>query len=196
MYNRIQVSIKCNLITRNCVASKKLEGFGGACWAAPSWTPSTVEQIQLPHRTIGTFSHQPNQAKASPRQFSSNLTTLWYSCPLSLSLPSLYARLYMTDINTKCTETNLGPDLAVGAHTFTPADGGWGWRSGGGRMVQKWHRFSTHLKQSLRKITINEDDTVQAYLIMTTKSIYSHLQQKLFYFSGKIYFVRIRADRK
>jgi hypothetical protein len=38
----------------------------------------------------------------------------------------------MTDINTKCTETNLGPDLAVGAHTFTPADGGLGLAELGG----------------------------------------------------------------
>jgi len=55
-------------------------------------------------------------------------------------------------------------------------------------MVQKWHRFSEHFKQSLRKITINEDATVQAHLVMMTKSIYSGIQQKLFYFRRKIYF--------
>jgi hypothetical protein len=76
----------------------------------------------------------------------------------------------MTDINTKCTETNLGPDLAVGAHTFTPADGGCGGRGGRG-WCKNGIDFPVHFKQSLRKITINEDGTVQAHIVMTTEAV-------------------------
>ncbi len=83
----------------------------------------------------------------------------------------------MTDINTKCTETNLGPDLAVGAHTFTPADGGVG--GGGGDGAKMASIFQHTSSEGYERLLSMRMTLLQAHLDMTTKSIYSGIQQKL-----------------